>query len=42
MLPMMENTRLEGLYMPEPYGTVESIRVINIVENTVNMATLNY
>ena len=41
MLSMTENTRLEGLYVSEPYGTVESIRVINIAENTINLTPLN-
>ena len=40
MLPTMENTRLEGVYVSEPYGTVESLRVINIMENTINLTPL--
>ena len=41
MLPTTENTRLEGLYVSEPYGAVETMRVINIVENTSNVTPLN-
>ena len=40
MLPTTENTRLKGLYMSEPYRTVESIRVINIAENTITLSPL--
>ena len=41
MLPTTENTRLGGLYVSEPYGLVESIRVINIGENTIILIALN-
>ena len=42
MLPAAVNTRLKGLYVSEPYGTAESIRVVNIAENTINLTPLNY
>ena len=29
------------VYVSEPYGTVESIRVINTAENTINLTPLN-
>ena len=41
MLPTIENTRLESLYVSEPYGTVESLREIHIVENKNNLTPLN-
>lgn len=41
MLPTTKNTRLEGLYVSEPYESVETMRVINIVENTSNVTPLN-
>ena len=37
VIPKMENTRLEGLYVPDHYEPVECIRVGNIVQNTINL-----
>ena len=36
MLPMMENPWLEGLHVSKSYyGTVECIKVLNIVKSTI-------
>ena len=37
MLPTTENTRLEDLYVSEPYGTLERITVISIAEYPINL-----
>ena len=45
MFPTTENTRLEDLYVSEPYRTVESIRVfancVSIAEYTINLTPLH-
>ena len=42
MFPTIENTRLEGLYMSELHGTLESLGVVHIEENTINLSALYY
>ena len=41
MLPTVDNAELEGLYVSEHYRTVESIRIMNIEENTMNLTPSN-
>ena len=41
MLPTTEKNRMAGLYVSEPFGTVESIRVTNITENTTHLTPIN-